>query len=87
MSELYMLVDPCEPSIYPFAILEASVALTSLLPLFYDQAKSVTIIRQSMNVVKQAVEILKPGQVSIITVLRNISSGAGNRLTGKIILL
>jgi hypothetical protein len=49
-------------------ISENSVALTSLLPLFYDQAKSVAMIRHSMDVVKQAVDILNPGQVPIITV-------------------
>ena len=52
----------------PNAIPESSVTLTSLLPLFYDQAKSVAMIRHSMDVVKQAVEILNPGQVPIITV-------------------
>ena len=45
-----------------------TVALTSLLPLFYDQAKSGAMIRHSMNVVKKAVDILHPGQVPIITV-------------------
>ncbi len=37
-----------------------SVSLISLLPLFPDQAKS-AMIRHSMNVVKDAVEILNPG--------------------------
>jgi hypothetical protein len=44
-----------------------NVALTTLLPLFYEQAKSVAMIRHSMDVVKNAVEILNPGQVPIIT--------------------
>ena len=44
-----------------------AVAITSLLPLFFDQAKSVAMIRHSMDVVKQAVDILNPGQVPIIT--------------------
>jgi hypothetical protein len=46
--------------------LESNVALTSLLPLFYDEAKSVAMIHHSMNVVKKAVEILNPGQTPII---------------------
>ena len=45
-----------------------SVSLISLLPLFPDQAKSVAMIRHSMNVVKDAVEILNPGQVPIVAV-------------------
>ena len=45
-----------------------TVALTSLQPLFYDQAKSGAMIHHSMNVVKKAVDILHPGQVPIITV-------------------
>ncbi|KAJ8396338.1 hypothetical protein AAFF_G00019150 [Aldrovandia affinis] len=43
---------------------ECSVTLTSLLPLFYDQAKSVAMIRHSMDVVKRAVDILNPGVAS-----------------------
>ncbi|KAJ8372691.1 hypothetical protein AAFF_G00280200 [Aldrovandia affinis] len=46
---------------------ECSVTLTSLLPLFYDQAKSVAMIRHSMDVVKRAVDILNPGQIPVIT--------------------
>ncbi len=46
----------------------SSVALTSLLPLFYDQAKSVAMIRHSMDVIKRAVDILNPSQIPIITV-------------------
>ena len=52
----------------PNAISESSASLTSVLPLFYDQAKSVAMIRHSMDVVKHAVDILNPGQVPIITV-------------------
>ena len=47
---------------------ECSVTLTSLLPLFYHQAKSVAMIRHSMDVIKTAVENLNPGQISILTV-------------------
>ena len=47
---------------------ESSLTKTFLLPLFYDQAHSVALIRHSMNVVKKAVDILNPGQVPIITV-------------------
>ena len=45
----------------------SDVALSSLLPLFHEQVKSVTMIRHSMDVVKTAVEIINPGQVSVIT--------------------
>ena len=48
-------------------ISEEAVAITSLLPLFYDQAKSLAMIKHSMDVVKQAVDILNPGQVPVIT--------------------
>ena len=41
--------------------------ITSLLPLFYDEAKSVAMIRHSMDVVKQALEILNPAQVPVVT--------------------
>lgn len=41
---------------------------TALLPLFYEQAHSVAMIRHSVDVVKKAVDILNPGQVPIITV-------------------
>ena len=46
---------------------DSEVTLTSLLPLFPDQAKSVTMIHHSMDIVKTAVEVLNPGQVPIIT--------------------
>jgi NAD-dependent SIR2 family protein deacetylase len=39
---------------------ESNVALTSLLPLFHDEAKSVAMIRHAMDVVKTAVDILNP---------------------------
>ena len=45
----------------------SSVAITSLLPLFRDQANSVAMIRHSMGVIKTAVDILNPGQVPVIT--------------------
>ena len=47
---------------------ECSVTLTSLLPLFYDQAKSVAMIRHSMDVIKTAVENLNPDQIPVLTV-------------------
>ena len=46
-----------------------SISITSLLPLFPDQAKSATIICHAMNVVREAVKILNPDQVPIITVV------------------
>ena len=46
---------------------ENSVALTSLLPLFHDKAKSVAMFRHSMDIVKKSVEILNSGQTPVIT--------------------
>ena len=73
---------------------DSDVALTSLLPLFHQQAKSVAMIRHSMDIVKTAVEILNPGQVPVITCdqplythLQNKSSGAGQQLMERITLL
>ena len=45
---------------------DSDVALTSLLPLFHEQAKSVAMICHSMDVVKTVVEIRNPGQVPVI---------------------
>ena len=45
---------------------DSEVALISMLPLFHDQAKSVAMIRHSMNTVKAAVEVLNPGQVPVL---------------------
>ena len=50
------------------AVSGSDVALASLLPLFSEEAKSVAMIRHSMDVVKKSVEILNPGQIPIITV-------------------
>lgn len=44
------------------------VTITSLLPLFPDDSKSVAMIRHSMDIIKQAVEHLNPGQVPVLTV-------------------
>ena len=41
-------------------------AISSLLPLFYDEAKSVAMICHSVDVVRAALEILNPGQVPVI---------------------
>ena len=46
---------------------DINIALTSLLLLFQDDAKSVAMIRHSMDIVKTAVHILNPGQVSVLT--------------------
>ena len=45
---------------------KSDVSFTSMLPLFRDTANSVAMILHSMNVVKNAVEILNPGQVPVI---------------------
>ena len=41
-------------------------ALSALLPLFPDQAKSVAMIRHAMDVIKASVNYLNPGQVPVI---------------------
>ena len=46
---------------------DISIALTSLLPLIQDEAKSVAMILHSMDIVKTAVHILNPGQVPVLT--------------------
>ena len=43
------------------------IALTSLLLLFQNEAKSVAMILHSMDIVKTAVHILNPGQVPVLT--------------------
>ena len=51
----------------PNEALDGYVTHNSLLPLFYDQAHAVAMIRHSMDVVKKAGEIVNPGQVPVIT--------------------
>jgi hypothetical protein len=46
---------------------DSSVAISSLLPLFYEPAHSHAMIRHSMDVVRVAIEKLNPNQVPIIT--------------------
>ena len=43
-------------------------ALSALLPLFPDQAKSVAMIRHAMDVIKACVNYLNPGQVPVALV-------------------
>ena len=43
-------------------------AITALLPLFPDDSKSVGMMRHSMDVIKQAVMEVNPGQTPVITV-------------------
>lgn len=52
----------------PSCVPPSSVAVSALLPLFPDQAKSVAMIRQAMNVIKLSVDHLNPGQVPVIAV-------------------
>ena len=40
--------------------------VSSLLPLFQEQAKSAAMIRHSMDLVRQVVNFLNPGQVPVI---------------------
>ena len=49
-------------------IQETRPAISSLLPLFPDEAKSAAMIRHAMNMIKAAVEYLNPGQVPVIAV-------------------
>ena len=44
----------------------SDLALISLLPPFFDQAKSVAMIRHSKDIMKTAVGILNQGQVPVI---------------------
>lgn len=41
--------------------------VTAMLPLFYEDSKSVAMIRHSMDVIKLAVQKLNSGQVPVIT--------------------
>ena len=43
-------------------------AISSLLPLFSEEAKSVAMLRHSMNVIKKLIDFLNPGQIPVITV-------------------
>ena len=52
----------------PYCVPPSSVAVSALLPLFPDQAKSVAMIRHAMNVIKLSVDHLNPGQVPVIAV-------------------
>ena len=46
---------------------DSDLALSSMLPIFHVPAKSVAMIRHSMDILKTAVAILNPGQTPIIT--------------------
>jgi hypothetical protein len=50
----------------PYCATPSSVAISALLPLFPDQAKSVAMIRHAMDVIKSYVDHLNPGQVPVI---------------------
>lgn len=52
----------------PHCVPPSSVAVSAMLPLFPDQAKSVAMIRHAMNVIKLSVDDLNPGQVPVIAV-------------------
>ena len=47
--------------------LELMPSISSLLPLFTEESKSVAMMRHSLDIVKKAVEHLNPGQVPIVT--------------------
>ena len=44
----------------------SELAISSLLPLYREDSKSVAMIRHAMDVVKAAVDVVNPGQVPII---------------------
>jgi len=44
----------------------SNLAIISMLPLFQDSSNSVAMIRHSMNVVQNAVQLLNPSQIPII---------------------
>ena len=47
--------------------LARTISPTALLPLFLDSAHTVAMIRHSMDVVKNAVEHVNPGQTPVVT--------------------
>ena len=47
--------------------LARTISPTALLPLFLDSAHTVAMIRHSVDVVKNAVEHVNPGQTPVIT--------------------
>ena len=47
--------------------IDNTASLSSLLPLFYEDSKSVAMICHGMDMVKDAVDICNPGQVPVIT--------------------
>lgn len=68
----------------------SELAITSLLPLFSEDSKSVAMIRHAMDVVKAAVDVVNPGQVPIIACdqpLYAIDSGAGHLPMVRITML
>ena len=46
---------------------DRSKSLSCLLPLFYEDSKSVAMLRHGMDIAKNAVDFLNPGQVPTIT--------------------
>ena len=67
-------------------------AITALLPLFHEQSKSVAMMRHSLNIVKQTVQFLNPGQIPVVTIdqplyaLASRFNGTGQMFLGKITL-
>ena len=47
--------------------LARTISPTALLPMFLDSAHTVTMIRHSMDVVKNVVEHVNPGQTPVVT--------------------
>jgi hypothetical protein len=44
------------------------VSRNALLPLFHEDSKSVAMVKHGMHIVKQATNVLNPGQVPVFTV-------------------
>ena len=61
LSMLLLIIENC------IGLSFSPIYIFLFVPLFHDQAKLVAMIRHSMYVVGKAVEIINPGQVSIIT--------------------
>lgn len=40
--------------------------ITSLLPLFEEEAKSITMIHHAMNLIRKTVQFLNPGQIPVV---------------------
>ncbi|KAH3871593.1 hypothetical protein DPMN_034799 [Dreissena polymorpha] len=52
--------------------------ISSVLPLFQEEAKSAAMIRQSMAIIKECVNFLNPGQIPIMECVQPLNALAKN---------